>query len=117
MLPEIAGSTVAKLPVFTRSSYQPPTVLGALLIDCPVILFQGMDDKVVPPNQAELMAAALRAKGLPVALLTFEGEGHGFRRGETIKASIEAQIYFLSQIFDFEPADRVSSIPIDNLAT
>jgi len=49
-------------------------------------------------------------------LIMFEGEGHGFRRGETIKASIEAQIYFLSRIFGFEPADRVLSIPIDNLA-
>jgi len=45
----------------------------------------------------------------------FEGEGHGFRRAETIKAATEAQIYFLGQIFGFAPADLVPPIPIDNL--
>ena len=69
----------------------------------------------MPPQQAEMLADAARLKHLPVALIMFEGEGHGFRRAETIKASIEAQIYFLSQIFGFEPADPVSAIPIDNL--
>jgi dipeptidyl aminopeptidase/acylaminoacyl peptidase len=86
-------------------------------LSAPILLLQGTEDTVVPPQQAEMLADAARRKGLPIALIMFEGEGHGFRRGETIKSSIEAQIYFLSQIFDFEPADRVSSIPIDNLAT
>jgi dipeptidyl aminopeptidase/acylaminoacyl peptidase len=84
------------------------------LIDCPVILFQGMDDKVVPPNQAELMAAALRAKGLPVALLTFEGEGHGFRQGATIRRTLEAELWFYGRIFGFEPADAIEPVEIDN---
>ena len=53
-------------------------------LSCPVIFFQGLDDRVVPPNQAEAMVAALRAKGLPVAYLAFPGEGHGFRKAETI---------------------------------
>jgi dipeptidyl aminopeptidase/acylaminoacyl peptidase len=84
------------------------------LIDCPVILFQGLDDKVVPPNQAELMAGALRAKGLPVALLTFEGEGHGFRQGTTIKRTLEAELWFYGRIFGFEPADEIEPVEIDN---
>ena len=51
---------------------------------CPLILFQGLEDKIVPPNQAEMMLEAVRAKGLPVAYLPFEGEQHGFRRAENI---------------------------------
>ena len=71
---------------------------------------------MVPPAQAEMLAEAARQKHLPVALIMFEGEGHGFRRAETIKAATEAQIYFFGRILGFEPADRVSPIPIDNLA-
>ena len=81
----------------------------------PILLLQGSDDKVVPPDQAEMMAAAARQKGLPVALIMFEGEGHGFRKAETIKAAIEAQIYFLGRILGFEPADQVPPILIENL--
>jgi dipeptidyl aminopeptidase/acylaminoacyl peptidase len=81
----------------------------------PILLLQGTDDKVVLPDQAEMMADAARQKGLPVAMIMFEGEGHGFRKAETIKAATEAQIYFLGRILGFEPADQVSPIPIDNL--
>jgi dipeptidyl aminopeptidase/acylaminoacyl peptidase len=84
-------------------------------LSAPVLLLQGIDDRVVPPKQAETLADAARKKGLPVALIMFEGEGHGFRRAETIKMATEAQIYFLGRILGFEPADRVSPIPIDNL--
>jgi dipeptidyl aminopeptidase/acylaminoacyl peptidase len=85
-------------------------------LSAPILLLQGLDDQVVPPDQAETFAAAARAKGLPVALILFPGEGHGFRRAETIKASLEAQIYFLGRIFGFTPADDVPPIKIDNLA-
>ena len=61
------------------------------------------------------MAAAARAKGLPVALIMFTGEGHGFRRADSIRAAAEAQIYFLSRILGHQPADDVPPIPIDNL--
>ena len=61
---------------------------------CPLILFQGLEDRVVPPNQSEMMAGAARAKGLPVAYLTFEGEQHGFRKADTIVRSLEAELYF-----------------------
>jgi len=84
-------------------------------LSAPILLLQGTDDRVVPPKQAEVLAEAARQKGLPVALIMFDGEGHGFRKSETIKAATEAQIYFLGRIFGFEPADRVPPIAIDNL--
>ena len=70
----------------------------------PLILFQGLEDKVVPPNQSQMMADALRAKGLPVVYLTFEGEQHGFRKAETIIACLEAELKFYGDVFNFLPA-------------
>ena len=84
-------------------------------LSSPILLLQGTEDKVVPPNQAAMMADAARAKGLPVAMIMFEGEGHGFRRTDSIKAATEAQLYFLGRILGFEPADDVPPIKIDNL--
>ena len=82
---------------------------------CPLILFQGLEDRVVPPNQSEMMASAARAKGLPVAYLVFEGEQHGFRKAETIVSSLEAELYFYGAVFGFTPADALPPIQIDNL--
>jgi dipeptidyl aminopeptidase/acylaminoacyl peptidase len=82
---------------------------------CPLILFQGLEDKVVPPNQSEMMANAARAKGLPVAYLAFEGEQHGFRKAETIVRSLEGELYFYGAVFGFTPADAIEPIRIDNL--
>ncbi len=84
-------------------------------LSCSLILLQGLEDKVVPPNQAQLMADAVRAKGLPVALLMFEGEQHGFRKAETIVRSLEAELYFYGAVFGFIPADSIEPVPIDNL--
>jgi len=84
-------------------------------LSCPVIFFQGLEDKVVPPNQAELMVEALRAKGLPVAYVAFEGEQHGFRRAENIKRALEGELYFYSRVFEFELADPVEPVPLENL--
>ncbi|HLI07323.1 MAG TPA: S9 family peptidase [Ktedonobacteraceae bacterium] len=84
-------------------------------LSCPIIFFQGLDDKIVPPDQAELMVHALRAKGLPVAYMAFEGEGHGFRRAENIQRTLEAELYFYSRVFGFELADDVEPAQIDNL--
>lgn len=84
-------------------------------MSCPVIFFQGLEDKVVLPNQAEMMVEALRAKGLPVAYVPFEGEQHGFRRAENIKRALDGEIYFYSRVFGFELADQVEPLPIENL--
>jgi dipeptidyl aminopeptidase/acylaminoacyl peptidase len=81
----------------------------------PLIFFQGLDDKVVMPNQAEGMVEVLRQKHLPVAYLAFQGEGHGFRRAETIKRVLEAELSFYGRVFGFEIADRVEPLVIDNL--
>jgi dipeptidyl aminopeptidase/acylaminoacyl peptidase len=82
---------------------------------CPVILFQGLEDRVVPPSQAEMMVAALRAKHLPVAYLAFEGEQHGFRKAETIQRTLEAELYFYSKVFRFPLVDAVEPVNIENL--
>lgn len=84
-------------------------------LSCPVIFFQGLEDKVVPPNQAETMVDALRKKGVPVAYVAFEGEQHGFRRAENIKRSLDGEFYFYSRVFKFEPAERVEPLTIENL--
>ena len=84
-------------------------------LSCPVIFFQGLEDKIVPPNQAEAMVDALRRKGVPVAYLAFEGEQHGFRKAENIKRSLDAELYFYGRVFGFEPADVVEPVAIENL--
>jgi dipeptidyl aminopeptidase/acylaminoacyl peptidase len=84
-------------------------------ISCPMIIFQGLQDKIVTPSQAELMVQALRAKRLPYAYLLFEDEGHVFKRKENIKRALEAELYFYSKIFGFEPADHMEPVKIDNL--
>jgi dipeptidyl aminopeptidase/acylaminoacyl peptidase len=68
---------------------------------CPLILFQGLEDKVVPPNQSEMMAKAVKAKGIAVEYLAFEGEQHGFRKAETIITCLEAELKFYATVFAF----------------
>ena len=84
-------------------------------LDCPVIFFQGLKDKVVPPNQAEMMFEAIKAKGLPVAYILFEQEAHGFRIADNIKKALDSEFYFYSRVFGFEPADPIEPIEIINL--
>jgi dipeptidyl aminopeptidase/acylaminoacyl peptidase len=84
-------------------------------LSCPLILFQGLEDKVVPPNQSQMMADAVRAKGWPVAYLTFEGEQHGFRKAETIIRCLEAELFFYGAVFGFTPADPIEPVAIANL--
>ncbi|MEH2183929.1 S9 family peptidase [Nostoc sp.] len=81
---------------------------------CPIIFFQGLEDKVVPPNQTQAMVTALQTKGLPVAYLPFEGEQHGFRKAENIKKSLEAELFFYSRIFSFELSEPIEPIIIEN---
>jgi dipeptidyl aminopeptidase/acylaminoacyl peptidase len=84
-------------------------------ITCPMILFQGAEDQVVPPAQSEIMVEALKAKGLPHAYLLFEGEQHGFRKAENIVRSLEAELSFYAQILGFEPGDAIEPVSIANL--
>src|SRR5207245_9981408 len=84
-------------------------------ISSALILFQGLEDKVVPPDQSEKIFEAVKAKGLPVAYIAYEWEQHGFRRAENIKRSYEAELYFYSKIFQFKLADRIEPITIENL--
>ncbi len=81
----------------------------------PMILFQGSEDKAVPPDQARAMFEAVKAKGLPVALLMFDGEQHGFRRAATIRRALEAELYFYGRVFGFDPADPIEPVRIENL--
>ncbi|MGJ3250379.1 MAG: S9 family peptidase [Elainellaceae cyanobacterium] len=85
-------------------------------LSCPVVFFQGDEDKIVPPNQAELMVNALSAKGLPVSYVLFEGEQHGFRKAENIKRALDSELYFYAQVFGFELADPIEPIDIKNLS-
>lgn len=84
-------------------------------LSCPLIFFQGLDDRVVPPGQSRAMADAAHARGLPIALLTFEGEQHGFRNGDTIVRCLEAELYFYGEVFGFTPAETLPPIAIENL--
>jgi dipeptidyl aminopeptidase/acylaminoacyl peptidase len=79
-------------------------------LSCPIIFLQGAEDKIVPPNQAETMVNALKAKGIPVAYLLFEGEQHGFRQAQNIKRALDAELSFYSQIFGFELADEIEPV-------
>ena len=83
-------------------------------IDCPVIFFQGTEDRIVPPNQTENMRAALAERGVPVACLLFEGEGHGFRRAENIRAAITTEYAFFARVFGFAPPDDAPEFEIEN---
>jgi dipeptidyl aminopeptidase/acylaminoacyl peptidase len=85
--------------------------------DRPLIVLQGLEDEVVPPNQAEMIVDALRAKAVPVAYVTFEGEQHGFRQAPNIRRALDSELSFYAQVFRFEvPAtEGIEPVPIENL--
>jgi dipeptidyl aminopeptidase/acylaminoacyl peptidase len=82
----------------------------------PLILFQGSEDTVVPPDQAETLYEAMKARGLPVAMVIFEGEGHGFRRAENIRRALEGELDFYGQVFGFTPHGEIEPVEIANLS-
>ncbi len=84
-------------------------------LDSPLIVFQGLEDEIVPPNQSEMIVAALRDKGVPVAYLAFEGEQHGFRRSETVITVLGSELAFYGRVLGFTPAGDVPDVEIDNL--
>jgi dipeptidyl aminopeptidase/acylaminoacyl peptidase len=72
-------------------------------LTCPLLLLQGLDDPVVPPGQAEEIAAELAEQGIPYAYIAFEGESHGFRKAESNTAALETELAFYGEIFGFTP--------------
>ncbi|HLU60399.1 MAG TPA: S9 family peptidase [Pseudonocardia sp.] len=84
----------------------------------PLIVLQGAEDEVVPPNQSEMIVNALRARGTPVAYLLFEGEQHGFRRAENIRRALDAELSFYAQVLGFElPAEEgIEPVVVENLS-
>ncbi|UCG20402.1 MAG: S9 family peptidase [Deltaproteobacteria bacterium] len=110
-LDRLVGPYPASLDIYRQRS----PIHHTHLLSCPLILFQGLEDEVVPPNQAEMMLEALKSKGLPVAYIPFEGEQHGFRRAETIQRALDSELYFYSRVFNFELPDPVVPIEIHNL--
>ena len=84
-------------------------------IACPVILFQGLEDEIVPPEQAEMIVAALKRRGLAHAYLAFEGEQHGFRKAENVVRCLEAELYFYGKVFGFVPADEIEPVAIEGM--
>jgi dipeptidyl aminopeptidase/acylaminoacyl peptidase len=106
---------VAPYPAGVATYRERSPLYGLDGLAAPIIFFQGLDDRVVPPNQSEVMVEALRRKGVPVAYLPFEGEGHGFRRSENLARCLEAELYFYSRVFGFEAAGDIQPVSIENL--
>jgi len=110
-LDSIVGPYPARRDIYLERS----PINSVQRLSCPVIFFQGSEDRVVPSDQAEKMVNALRDKGVPVAYILFDGEQHGFRKAENTKRALDAELYFYSRIFGFELADSVEPVPIENL--
>jgi len=103
---------LAPLPERAALYAQRSPLQHAHRMSCPVIFFQGLDDKVVPPAQSQAMVAAMRARGIRVGYLEFAGEGHGFRRKETQQRALEAELSFYAQVFGFAPADPIAPVEL-----
>ena len=101
------------MPVLTYVERSPIHYVDKL--SCPVILLHGTEDKVVPPAQSEIMAKALDEKGIPYALVLFEGERHGFRDAKNIQRALEAEYLFYAKVFGFEPADDFEPLEVKGL--
>lgn len=107
----LIGQYPEKLPIYQQRS----PIHHADQLNCPLIFFQGDEDKIVPPNQAEMMVEILRQKGLPVAYVLFTGEQHGFRKAENIKRALDGELYFYARVFGFQLADAIEPLLIENL--
>lgn len=106
---------VGSYPEMKQTYYERSPINFTSQLSCPVIFFQGLEDRVVPPNQAEEMYKILLEKNLPTAYVPYEGEQHGFKKAENIKHSLECELYFYSKIFNLTPADKLQKIEIKNL--
>ncbi len=107
-------SLIGPYPEFAEVYRQRSPINNADRLSCPVIFLQGLDDKVVPPNQAQRMFEVLREKGIATAYVAYSGEGHGFRRAENIKHSLEAELYFFQKVFGIPAENKTAPIEIEN---
>ena len=110
-------SMIAPYPAGRDVYYERSPIHFVDRISRPVIFFQGLEDVIVPPSQAELMVASLKKRGVPVAYLAFEGEQHGFRKAETIVRAREAELYFYSRVFGFAAPAGKEAVKIWNLGS
>ncbi|RPI80631.1 MAG: S9 family peptidase [Chloroflexi bacterium] len=106
---------VGPYPQFKDTYHERSPIHFTDRLSCSLILFQGLEDRIVPPSQSETMYRAVLEKGLPVSYIPFEGEQHGFRKSENIKRSLEAELYFYSKVFGFDLADEIDPCEIMNL--
>lgn len=81
----------------------------------PLLLLQGLDDPVVPPNQSQKIYEALKSRGIPTAYVTFEGESHGFRKAENQIRALQAELYFYARVLGFGTAEELPELEIDGL--
>ncbi|KAL3821952.1 hypothetical protein ACHAXA_004440 [Cyclostephanos tholiformis] len=84
-------------------------------LSCPILLLQGAEDKVVPPNQAVMMHEALLKKGIPTCLKIYDGEQHGFRKAEHIEDAIDSELAFYGKVFGIEDIPGAIELEVDNL--
>ena len=84
-------------------------------LSCPILLLQGVEDKVVPPNQAEMMHSALLEKGIPTCLKMYEGEQHGFRKAENIEDALDSELAFYGKVFAIEDIPGAIDLKVDNM--
>ncbi len=106
---------IAPAPEAQRLYLERSPINHAAKLTRPMIFFQGLDDKVVPPQQSEVMVKALREGGVPVAYMTLEGEGHGFRKADSIVRTLEAELYFYLRVFGLAAPGVPAPVTIDNL--
>ena len=105
---------IGKYPEEKEKYYERSAINFTDQLSCPMIIFQGTEDKIVPPSQAEIMAQGLRDKKIPFSLIMYEGEQHGFRQSKNIISSLESELYFYSKVLGFKPFDKLNEINIEN---
>tara|TARA_B100000700_G_scaffold236820_1_gene262763 strand:+ start:1017 stop:2960 length:1944 start_codon:yes stop_codon:yes gene_type:complete len=107
-------SLIGKYPEEKEKYYNRSAINFTDKLSCPMIIFQGTEDKIVPPSQAEIMAQGLRDKKIPFSLIMYEGEQHGFRQSENIKHSLESELFFYSKVLKFNTFHKLRDIKIEN---
>jgi dipeptidyl aminopeptidase/acylaminoacyl peptidase len=108
-------SLVGAYPERKDLYYERSPINSVQKISCPIILFQGDEDTIVPPDQSRLMFEAVCAQEIPAAYILFKGEQHGFRKAESIKRSLEGELYFYAKVFKFDLVEEVEPVQIENL--